>query len=300
MKGEWGGLTHNLAGICRGLQRSHPSAARRYIRGAKLASSGLPRLPVLVDHSSHCLVISSTHPLAALRRAVAPASLIWLAMLAFGAPARLAGQDAAPLPLKHAAQPTQPAITAADLETRLYIYADDSMAGRRAGTEGDLKATAYIAAEFKRFGLVPAGDSGTYFQNIPLVTYAYDTTTPMQVGSRALHFGTDFMPISRRVPSTIDGDPVVFGGPMCDPTATRLTDAQVAGKVVVYSLPAGSPRAQIDCLRGGAQPALPKSAASSSPHSSSCLRSSLPSCGSRRRCSRGRQTIRCMIPLHSW
>ncbi len=185
---------------------------------------------------------------------------LWLALLALGAPVRLVSQDGAPLPLKHAAQPTQPAITAADLETRLYIYADDSMAGRRAGTEGNLKATAYIASEFKRFGLVPAGDSGTYFQNIPLVTYAYDTATPMQVGSRTLHFGTDFMPISRQVPSSIDGDPVVYGGPMCDPAATRMTDAQVATKVVVYSLPAGSPRAQFDCLRGGAQPPLPKSA----------------------------------------
>ena len=75
------------------------------------------------------------------------------------------------------------------------------MAGRRAGTDGDLKATAYIAAEFKRLGLVPAGDSGTYYQYIPLVTYAYDTATPLQVGGHALRFGTDFVPISRRVPT---------------------------------------------------------------------------------------------------
>lgn len=58
------------------------------------------------------------------------------------------------------------AITAADLKTRLYVYADDSMMGREAGTVGNMKATDYIAAEAKRMGLEPAGDDGTYFQEI--------------------------------------------------------------------------------------------------------------------------------------
>jgi Predicted aminopeptidases len=61
---------------------------------------------------------------------------------------------------------TVAAITPADLRTRLYIYADDSMMGREAGTIGDMKATAYIAAEAARMGLEPAGDNGTYFQEI--------------------------------------------------------------------------------------------------------------------------------------
>ena len=61
---------------------------------------------------------------------------------------------------------TVAAITPADLRTRLFIYADDSMMGREAGTIGNFKATAYIAAELARMGLEPAGDSGTYFQNI--------------------------------------------------------------------------------------------------------------------------------------
>ena len=61
---------------------------------------------------------------------------------------------------------TEAAITPADLKSRLYLYADDSMMGREAGTIGNYKATAYIAAEVKRLGLEPAGDNGTYFQNI--------------------------------------------------------------------------------------------------------------------------------------
>jgi hypothetical protein len=68
---------------------------------------------------------------------------------------------------------TSAPITAADLRTRLYIYADDSMQGREAGTIGNYKATAYIAAELARLGLEPAGDNGTYFQNIHATNARY-------------------------------------------------------------------------------------------------------------------------------
>ena len=80
-----------------------------------------------------------------------------------------AGGAGGALSLKHTPARTQTAITPADLMTRLYLYSDDSMMGRLAGSEYNLKATAYIASEVKRFGLQPAGDSGGYFQNVPLV-----------------------------------------------------------------------------------------------------------------------------------
>lgn len=63
---------------------------------------------------------------------------------------------------------TQAGITAGDLKTRLYIFADDSMRGRAAGTPDNLRGTAYIEREVRRLGLEPAGDNGTYFQNVPL------------------------------------------------------------------------------------------------------------------------------------
>src|SRR3954470_22075204 len=44
-------------------------------------------------------------------------------------------------------------ITAADLQHRLFLIAHDSMMGRETGSEGDYKATEYIASEFKRLGL---------------------------------------------------------------------------------------------------------------------------------------------------
>src|SRR4051812_30148533 len=71
------------------------------------------------------------------------------------------------LPLKYTGKPTTAPISAADLMTRLYIFADDSMMGRQVGTEYNLKGTAYIEREVRRIGLVPAGDNGGFFPKKP-------------------------------------------------------------------------------------------------------------------------------------
>src|ERR1044071_7973316 len=68
-----------------------------------------------------------------------------------------------------AGQQTVPAISDADLRLRLGIFADDSMGGRRAGTEDHRRATRYLAAEVQRLGLKPAGDGGTFLQRVPFV-----------------------------------------------------------------------------------------------------------------------------------
>src|SRR5947208_35306 len=91
------------------------------------------------------------------------------------------------LPIKYTGKPTTAPISAADLMTRLYIFADDSMMGRQVGTEYNLKGTAYIEREVRRIGLVPAGDNGGYFQNIPLFTNYTDTVaTSVKVGDETL------------------------------------------------------------------------------------------------------------------
>jgi hypothetical protein len=116
-------------------------------------------------------------------------------------PVTLAGCGGAPppvvtaaLPLKHDPQPTTAAISAADLMTRLYIFADDSMMGREAGTAGHRKGTDYIARELQRLGLRPAGDNGTYFQAVPLIRRAFDTVSTITVeGGPTLRAGVDFV-----------------------------------------------------------------------------------------------------------
>jgi hypothetical protein len=50
------------------------------------------------------------------------------------------------------------------------FLADDALNGRLAGSDGERCAGDYVAAEFRRLGLRPAGDNGTYFQSLPLAS----------------------------------------------------------------------------------------------------------------------------------
>ncbi|HEX7981339.1 MAG TPA: M28 family peptidase [Gemmatimonadaceae bacterium] len=147
-----------------------------------------------------------------------------------------------PLPLKHRAQPTTSAIDARDLMSRLYVFADDSMMGREAGTVGALKGTAYIAAEVKRLGLKPAGDSGSYFQNVPFIARTLDPQTAISANDHALTAFTDYvaLPFRGAQPRALDGVQVIWGGVAGD-TANTLTAEQAAGKLVVLTAREGVP-----------------------------------------------------------
>src|SRR6266566_4498340 len=167
-----------------------------------------------------------------------------LVLGAFVAVAVPAGAQTA-LPLKHAPARTHTAITPSDLMTRVYLYADDSMMGRMAGSEYNLKATAYIASEVQRMGLVPAGDSGGYFQNVPLVKRGLDANATLSVDGTTLTPWVDFVPRDPgRATRAFDGAPVIYGGVWTD--STMISPDQAAGKFVVLAAHSGPnvPQAQ--------------------------------------------------------
>ncbi|HEX9893707.1 MAG TPA: M20/M25/M40 family metallo-hydrolase [Gemmatimonadales bacterium] len=83
-------------------------------------------------------------------------------------PGVLAGQSAA---VRRAAA----TITEADVKSRIFIIAHDSMGGRDTPSPGLEMTAAYIAAEFKRFGLQPGGDSGSFIQRYPIRRTQLDT-----------------------------------------------------------------------------------------------------------------------------
>ena len=152
-----------------------------------------------------------------------------------------AAAPAATNPLKFAPRPTTPAISSTDLMSRLYIFADDSMMGREAGTEGAIKGINYIAEQARQLGLQPAGDGGGIFQTVPLIRRAFTGQASLTVDGTPLTLGTDFAPVvARGTPRPVDGAAVVFGGVLGD-TTQQLPGAQAAGKVVVLSAPAGRP-----------------------------------------------------------
>ena len=65
-------------------------------------------------------------------------------------------------------------ITASDIARRIGVIADDSMLGRATPSHGLEMTAGYAAAEFRRLGLRPAGDAGSYLQRYPLIISRFD------------------------------------------------------------------------------------------------------------------------------
>lgn len=147
------------------------------------------------------------------------------------------------LPRTHAPRPTTQAITPGDLMTRLYVLADDSMMGREAGKRGNVKGTDYIAAQFRRIGLEPAGENGTFFQTVPLVEKGILPGAALSAGGAALALRTDWIPFPE-VGNAIrfgprlsaQGVQAVFGGRV---GGEMLAPEQARGKLVVLLPPLG-------------------------------------------------------------
>ncbi len=144
----------------------------------------------------------------------------------------LAAAQSKELPLKHAPQPTSAAISAGDLMTRLYIFADDSMQGRETGTAAHLRATNYIANELKKLGLKPAGDNGTWFQDVPVIRRALDSSSTIAADGVMLAAGKDFIATGRGNVKTSFSGQVVYGGVSGD-TTSPIPAAQLQGRIVL-------------------------------------------------------------------
>ena len=143
-------------------------------------------------------------------------------------------------PRTWAPRPTSPAITANDLRTRLYQIADDSMMGRRIGELGNFKATEYVAREFRRLGLKPAGDNGTYFQELAFGPIGFDSATSrLATAGTTLAAKRDWIPVvptaanSLGAKADLNNVTTVFAGRWGD-TAVALDPALFNGKVVVF------------------------------------------------------------------
>ena len=139
-------------------------------------------------------------------------------------------------PRGHQPSATSAAITPADLATRLYIFADDSMQGRLLATAGNVKGAEYIANELKSMGLTPAGDNGTYFQSVNVIDRALDESTRLSAGATSFTPWTDYI-VRDQGPGarSMDGAQVIYGGTWGD-SASLIDAAAAAGKVVVLNV----------------------------------------------------------------
>jgi hypothetical protein len=145
-------------------------------------------------------------------------------------------------PEKHAPARTAPSITQADLMTRLYIFADDSMEGRNAPLESNARGTAYIVRELQRLRMAPAGVLGSYYQTLPYVQRTVSPRTTLSVNGNALGLGTDYTVASRGMTRIIDSAVVVYAGVAGSPD--QMIPAEwVTNRFVVVMQPPPAPTA---------------------------------------------------------
>jgi Zn-dependent M28 family amino/carboxypeptidase len=118
-----------------------------------------------------------------------------------------------------AAQKAMNAIDAEKIRATVKYLSDDKLQGRGTGQKGGDMAADWIAAQFKIYGLAPAGDQGTYFQQ---VNFFGVTTDPKQTRfsfvprtgpEMALKFADDYVANDQThaQKSEIDA-PIVFVG----------------------------------------------------------------------------------------
>ena len=104
-------------------------------------------------------------------------------------------------------------ITADDYFQRLSVIAHDSMMGRDTPSPG-LDATAdWIAAEFERMGIAPAGEDGTYFQRYAIKSVRADfDNSSADLDGTELSFGSDMSFPAGAVEGDLEGEVLVVSG----------------------------------------------------------------------------------------
>ena len=184
-------------------------------------------------------------------RLVAPSVLLSFAFTALP----LSAQSAA---LRTAAS----TITQADVSRRIHIIADDSMLGRDTPSPGLEMTAQYVANEFRRVGLKPMGENGTWFQRY--------TISRRRIDPAGSHVG--FMVGGAQVHATLDRDArfafgsvpagevmapaVLLGGAYA---ASDVETLDVAGKLVLVVMDYRKPLTPlVQQLLGGLSEKRPK------------------------------------------
>jgi len=137
-------------------------------------------------------------------------------------------------------------ITISFLKSHLSILAADSMEGRETALPGQKKAARYLAGQYRKMGLRPMGDNGTYFQHFNVNATKTDsvvfTTYMLRDGSRikldrsvtSRHSSGHYIRAFGRT-DTLQGDIVFAGFGVDDSTHNvyHLANMDLSGKWVM-------------------------------------------------------------------
>nr|WP_081613690.1 M28 family peptidase [Rhodopirellula sallentina] len=116
-------------------------------------------------------------------------------------------------------QATAPEYRPSDVMRHVDFLTRKELAGRMTGTEGERRATAYVAAYLESLGFVGAGDDGTFFQSFefPAGSSLGDAnratlTLSSKEQSQALDLSSQWTPLSFSQTGEIEPAEIVFAG----------------------------------------------------------------------------------------
>jgi len=124
-------------------------------------------------------------------------------------------------------------VTAQQMSQYLHFVASDDMQGRNTPSTGLNIVARFIALNLERWGFKPAGDNGSYFQNIDLSTSKVDVAqTSVTIDGQPLVWGTDYL--ASPVSGSASGQ-LVWGGTgyMIKGQPDPLAGVDAKGKIVV-------------------------------------------------------------------
>ncbi len=120
------------------------------------------------------------------------------------------------IPLPRIPKVLIPKITPEDLYVYVRYLADPGLEGRLTGTKGEHDATAFVASKFKTWGLSPAGDNGTYFQEFSFVSgVSTDPSSTLDIvglKGRGLKLERDWRPLAFSKTGKVNASEVAFVG----------------------------------------------------------------------------------------
>jgi len=138
-------------------------------------------------------------------------------------------------------QAQHPDISADRIRAHVKFLSSDLLEGRGPGTRGGDLATEYIATQFALSGLKPAGDGGTFFQQVPLIGIETERSAQLSAskGGETLEFKweSEFVGVNEKLTAQdrFEAEAVFVGHGIVAPEYqwNDFKDVDVRGKVIV-------------------------------------------------------------------
>jgi hypothetical protein len=121
------------------------------------------------------------------------------------------------------------------ISKHLHVLASDAFEGRETGTDGNVKAAEYLAAQFEAMGIPPVRTLNGYFQEV-MFSRVYLTEADIQINGTEYAHLKDFIIPTETIPGGsihFEGDEILFlGYGIDDPSYSDYQGRNVRGKAI--------------------------------------------------------------------